>query len=233
MRFSLFQQSFPGLSDLAIGLSVVERFSLKSSNFDYILNTTPISSKMSYLEQVNEIERTMSIFKKLNIEPSRFVGLNVDLLNHYAAGGDIQCNHCIDDISALMMLQTCRAVVSYDLDSILGPVEFRIGKPYEYVNYNLQNVPISLNQLPILSDNNGPFGSPSWFNLKPVTSDTTRFMTIIYSFTGYQGLESQLKEVQTYQKLYAQAQIHYSAIISGCPSFIIHDDIEHQFKILI
>ncbi|KXN68036.1 hypothetical protein CONCODRAFT_166854 [Conidiobolus coronatus NRRL 28638] len=66
--------------------------------------------------------------------------------------------------------------------------------------------PLKLSNLPVLCDENGPFGSPTSDSDRALIKEsTTSLMTVIFSFDGTEKLEEQVSQIATLLQKYANA----------------------------
>ena len=106
------------------------------------------------------------------------------------------------------------SVGSYDLDKLKAPLEFRVGmleESYKGIGKEM----INISELPVFSDENGPFGSPTSDSERAMISlDTTKVMMVIISFSGQVDLEQSIQRAEELLKMYSTASDLETSVIS-------------------
>ncbi len=96
---------------------------------------------------------------------------------------------------------------AYDLAALRGGIVLRVGRPgesYEAIgrgSFNLEN-------LPLLCDAQGPFGSPTSDSARSmITAATDRTLLVLYALGGDDGLETALDAAEAALTAHCSAQI--------------------------
>ena len=119
--------------------------------------------------------------------------------------GVYQINTVVD-ANNLVSVVSLRSVGSYDLSTITGDIVFRPGKPGEMYPATKKR-PLKLEKLPVLCDDNGPFGSPTSDSERAlITEQTTDIMTVIFGFDGVEGLNENMQMMTELLVKYAEAK---------------------------
>lgn len=163
---------------------------------DILKNEIPIDE----LASLPMIRDGREVYKKLGKVPSKYRLSSEALIRRVLQGKGVYRINNIVDINNLVSLKSKFPVGSYNLQNLSAPISLGIGQEgerYKGIGKEL----INIENLPVLSDSNGSFGSP--------TSDSERAMVIneaseiimyLYSFSGgtyleeYVGLAKELLE---------------------------------------
>lgn len=147
-------------------------------------------------EQVNQIPRIQelrSIYKLLGKDPSRYRGSSEALLRRVLQGKGLYKVNTIVDINNLVSLESFLSIGSYDLDKIDLPLTFRKGLPDEMYK-GIGKSMINITNLPVFSDQQGPFGSPTSDSERAmVTEQTSNLMMVVISFGGSDPIQPALE----------------------------------------
>ena len=147
-------------------------------------------------------------YKSLGKNPNKFVGSNEALLLRASKGQQPKSFHPLVDVNNAASVKFLRSVGTYDLDKIGTELCFRVGCNGEAYR-KIDGRQLDLDKLPVLSDEEGPFGSPTSDSQRAViTESTERFIFCIFSFDGTENLEIQVKELEdiTCSKLECEAK---------------------------
>ncbi|WND03943.1 phenylalanine--tRNA ligase beta subunit-related protein [Temperatibacter marinus] len=119
-------------------------------------------------------------FKICGKDPSRYRPSSEALLRRVMSGKDLYFINNVVDAANLLSLGTGLPVGCYDIDQINGDITLRVGtenETYEGVGRGS----INLEGLPLLADDQGPFGTPYSDSLRTsVTETTTNFLLILF-----------------------------------------------------
>lgn len=144
-----------------------------------------ISSQYT-LEQVNHLPRIQELrssYKILGKDPARYRGAAESLLRRVLQGKGLYKVNTIVDINNLVSTESLFSIGVYDLEKIEFPVVFRIGQPSEeYIG--IGKSAINLNNLPVLADKKGPFGSStSDSDRYMITEHTNKILMVVFFFS--------------------------------------------------
>ena len=141
------------------------------------------------LRQAPEISALDRAYRSLGVDPRRYPGsaeaLGLRMLSddQGKVKGLYKINTAVD-ANNLVSLQTLCSVGVYDLKNLHEPLVFRVGQVGEgYTGIGKEKVSIA--NLPVFADANGPYGSPTAdSNRAMITLETKRMMLVIISFAG-------------------------------------------------
>lgn len=135
-------------------------------------------------------------YKALGKNPNKFIGSNEALLLRAAKGQHPKSFHGIVDVNNLLSVKFCRSIGTYDLEKTGREFVFRKGKKGECYD-KINGRKLDLENLPILADEMGAFGSPTSDSTRAVVlEETRRFVFCVFSFDGREELEAQIKEIE-------------------------------------
>ena len=125
-----------------------------------------------------------SAYKALGKDPSRYRGSAEALLRRVLQGKGLYNVNTLVDLNNLISLNTLHPVGSYDLSKLQQPFVFRVGQAGESYK-GIGKAEISIENLPLIADEQGPFGSPTSDSERAmITQDTKQVMMVIYAFSG-------------------------------------------------
>jgi len=99
-------------------------------------------------------------------------------------------------VNNLLSLNTGFSFGSYDLGKISGGIVLRLGRRDETYG-GIGKEDMALEDLPLLADGKGPFGSPVSDSVRSmITLESREICTVIYSFSPGRALEAALEEAK-------------------------------------
>lgn len=175
--------------------------------WDYYENefVPPLAEKLTAisLPDMPNIGMARAAYKSFGIDPGRHRISSEALYRRVRQGKALYQINSLVDANNLTSLETGFPLGSYDI-SHLGPeVVLRLGRQDESYD-GIGKTGIALENMPVLADAAGPFGSPTSDSTRAmITGSTKEAMTIIYSFSGLDALNDSLNITQHYFKQYA------------------------------
>ena len=107
------------------------------------------------------------------------------------------------DIINLISLSSGYSIGGYDFDSINGSITLGMGKAddvYEAIGRGKMNI----ENLPVFSDDEGPFGSPTSDSERTmITMNTKKILLIFLNFGGQEDMNDWLKQTKSLLENYA------------------------------
>ncbi|MCK0069235.1 B3/B4 domain-containing protein [Kordiimonas laminariae] len=126
------------------------------------------------------ISGVRTAFKTLGKDPSRYRPSSEALTRKILAGKDLYFVNNVVDCGNLVSLMTGVPIGCYDADKISGDITLRKGLENEEYT-GIGKGTINLENLPLLADNDGPFGTPFSDSVRTaVTDDTTNLLFVLY-----------------------------------------------------
>src|SRR5579883_2837087 len=152
------------------------------------------------------VQAVKETYRKLGkTKLSEFKGSNEALLLRLQKNQGIPNINNVVNINNLLSIDSERSVGSYDLDKLSGDIIFRPGNHKEEYTATKKRS-IDLTNLPLLADEQGPFGSPTSDSDRAlIREETKNLMLIIFSFDGEAHLEAQLNQASALLEKYAAA----------------------------
>ena len=145
-------------------------------------------------------------YRSCGKDPARYRLSSEALLRRVVQGKGIYKVNNIVDINNLISLKYHFSIGAFDLEAIRFPVAFRIGQagePYEGIGRGVLNI----ENLPVLADLEGPFGSPTSDSMRTRTHPgMRRLLFCILSFCGVSTMDSALEETVSLLERFAQAE---------------------------
>lgn len=133
------------------------------------------------------------VLKACGTDPGRYRISSEALYRRVRQGKDLYRVNSVVDANNLVSLETGLSLGSYDLAHIEGDIVFRRGEPDEtYAGIGKGTVPLS--GMPLVSDDQGAFGSPVSDSRRAlISTETAHVLTVIYGFSGREACETALQ----------------------------------------
>lgn len=149
------------------------------------------------IEEVSKseiIHATKEAYRKLGKDPSRYRPSAEALTRRIVQGKGLYHVNNVVDVLNCVSIQTGFSIGGYDTNLLKEPIIVSKGEanePYEAIGRGKLNI----ENLPVLRDSKGAFGSPTSDSLRSCVNDkTTSFLMVIFDFTGSQKLYSTMEE---------------------------------------
>jgi DNA/RNA-binding domain of Phe-tRNA-synthetase-like protein len=144
-------------------------------------------------------------YRAVGKDPSRYRGSQESLLRRILKGQGLYQINTVVDINNLVSLHAMHSAGAYDLDRVRGDVVLRIGREGESYKGIGRDI-INVSELPVYTDELGPFGSPTSDSERAmVTLDTVSLLMVITSFAGAADLAHNIEFATSLLKDYACA----------------------------
>lgn len=144
-------------------------------------------------------------YRSCGKDPARYRLSSEALLRRVVQGKGLYKVNNIVDVNNLISLKYHFSIGAFDRDAVAFPVEFRIGRagePYEGIGRGELNI----ENLPVLADSQGPFGSPTSDSMRTRTHmGMERLLFCILSFGGASNMAPALEETVALLERYAAA----------------------------
>ena len=165
------------------------------------------------LAQMPGIGEARSAFKAFGTDPGRYRVSSEALYRRLRQGKDIYRINSLVDTNNVLSLQCGHSCGIYDAAAIAGNVVLRLGLEGEtYQGLGKGSLP--LQNMPLLSDDAGPFGSPvSDSNRTMVTQDTRRALLVVYAFCGKDSLAHLLEKAGSLFASLAGARVLFTTVL--------------------
>ncbi len=140
------------------------------------------------------ISEARCAFKAFGMDPGRWRVSSEALYRRVRQGKELyQINSVVDSCNVLS-LETGFSLGSYDCAHICGDIVLRLGAEGESYQ-GLGKASIPLHNMPLLSDADGPFGTPVSDSQRAcITLEATSVCTVLYGFSGREPLEMAMEK---------------------------------------
>ena len=151
---------------------------------------------------VENISSSKKAYKSLGKDPNRYRVSSEALYRRVKQGKGLYQINTVVDTNNLISLETGFSVGSYDLKNVKGDIVLRKGADGETYK-GIGKDDINIENLPVLADSEGAFGSPTSDSTKAmVTLDSEKILTLIYCFYKDENLEEILNKSKEYLEKY-------------------------------
>ncbi len=160
--------------------------------FDSLLPELKARLESTALADMPNIGESRKGYRACGKDPGRWRVSSEALYRRVRQGKDLYRINSVVDVNNLVSLETGFSLGSYDRDHLQGPVVLRRGRPGESYP-GIGKDAVDLENMPLLADGEGPVGSPTSDSTRAmVTSDSRRFLTVIYCFSSRKALADAL-----------------------------------------
>jgi DNA/RNA-binding domain of Phe-tRNA-synthetase-like protein len=209
------------LPDFAVGVIEVDRVQVTEhdaglwSEIDARLAEITSILQVEAVAEIPQVAALRRAYRTLGKDPTRYRGSQEALLRRVLKGKGLYHINTVVDINNLISLESFHSIGTFDVSRIEPPVVLRAGLPGE-TYYGIGRDLLNVEGLPLLTDRQGPFGSPtSDSERSKVTIATAATLTTILSFTGTAKLADQCQRMARLLGQYAAARetdIHTSIL---------------------
>lgn len=162
--------------------------------------------KLENLALDSRIKDGREAYKALGKSPSKYRLSSEALIRRILQGKGLYRVNNIVDINNLISIKSRFPVGSYDMSNINYPIiltKAGEGETYKGIGKDFLNI----ENLPVLSDIQGAFGSPTSDSERAMVKETSKdIIMCIYSFSKEVELEDYLKEAEELLKKYAEGK---------------------------
>lgn len=174
-----------------------------------INNYCEVLKKEIHIEELASLPRIKDgreIYKKLGKAPGKYRLSSEALIRRILQGKGVYKINNIIDINNLISLKSKFPVGSYNIENLNSPISLIIGKKDEHYK-GIGKRQINIENLPVLTDSIGSFGSPTSDSERAmITSNTSEILMCVYSFSGEIGIDKYLKCGKELLKKYANGK---------------------------
>ena len=165
------------------------------------------------LAQMPGIGEARSAFKAFGCDPGRYRVSSEALYRRLRQGKDIYRINSLVDTNNVLSLSCGFSCGIYDAAHLSGNIVLRLGREGETYQ-GLGKGCLPLQNMPLLADNAGPFGSPVSDSCRTqVSPNTTRAILVVYCFSQKTALSPVLEKASSLFVRLAQAKILFTIII--------------------
>lgn len=147
------------------------------------------------IEDINKeknIADSREVYRSIGKDPHRYRISSEALLRRILQGKGLYKINNVVDANNLISIISKFSVGSYDIDKLGEILTFRVGKEGETYKGIGKDI-INIENLPVFSDENGAYGSPTSDSEKAmITNDTKNVLTVIIAFSDEVDLENHI-----------------------------------------
>lgn len=151
------------------------------------------SLEMEGISRLPHIHSTREAYKATGKKPGRYRPSAEALLRRVVSGKGLYHINNVVDVINLCSVRSHYSIGGYDLDRIAGMATMGIareGEPYDAIARGQLNIA----GLPVLRDEQGPFGTPTSDSSRTmVQGETRRLLLVFFNFGGHEGMEGVLE----------------------------------------
>ncbi|GBF33406.1 hypothetical protein DCCM_2507 [Desulfocucumis palustris] len=162
--------------------------------------------QLEEIAAISTIQDGREVYKKLGKAPSKYRLSSEALLRRVLQGKGVYKVNNIVDINNLISLKSKFPVGSYNVKNLHQPISLMAGKTGEQYK-GIGKELISIQNLPVLTDARGGFGSPTSDSERAmIRSDAKEIIMCIFSFSGIKNMEEYLQYAGELLEKYAYGQ---------------------------
>ena len=199
------KELIPTFSVIAYKIDFDEKFNaMQQSKLvdEYLSNIYKTYSTIYNYDEITKIPKlklTRDGYKKMGKDPSHTRPACEALLRRVVKGNALYRLGDVIDLGNILSIETLRSVCVVDSDKLVGDIVIRLGKSsdnYEGINRGIINV----TNIPVYTDEIGPFGCPTSDTLRTaVTATTKSILVMIICFDDFEKDIDEKRLVQLYQ----------------------------------
>lgn len=194
------------LSCIACDVSIGDKLDDLWTLIDQRCNELSTSLKIEDIRQKQAIAAAREAYKACGKDPARYRLSAEALLRRVVSGkGLYQINNVVDLLN-LVSISTGFSIGGYDEAKLVGDIRMGIGKanePYEGLGRGKLNIA----GMPVFRDDVGAFGTSTSDSERTGVSETTkRFLMVIVSYKGDEGLKEATKMSLEYLTIFADGK---------------------------
>ena len=199
------KEMIPTFSVIAYKIDFDEKFNamqqskLVDEYLSNIYKTYPTIYNYDEITKIPKLKLTRDGYKKMGKDPSHTRPACEALLRRVVKGNELYRLGDVIDLGNILSIETLRSVCVVDSDKLVGDIVIRLGKSsdnYEGINRGIINV----TNIPVYTDEMGPFGCPTSDTLRTaVTATTKSILVMIICFDDFEKDIDEKRLVQLYQ----------------------------------
>jgi DNA/RNA-binding domain of Phe-tRNA-synthetase-like protein len=199
------KELIPTFSVIAYKIDFEEKFNamqqskLVDEYLSNIYKTYPTIYNYDEITKIPKLKLTRDGYKKMGKDPSHTRPACEALLRRVVKGNALYRLGDVIDLGNILSIETLRSVCVVDSDKLVGDIVIRLGNSsdnYEGINRGIINV----TNIPVYTDEIGPFGCPTSDTLRTaVTATTKSILVMIICFDDFEKDIDEKRLVQLYQ----------------------------------
>lgn len=190
-------------ANVKVSNSSSELLQLIESECKRIENTYD-TKDVSSIENIND---SRLAYRSIGKDPTRYRLSSEALFRRVSKGDGLYIINNIVDINNLISLKSAYSVGTYDLDKIVGQINFTVGGEGESYK-GIGKGSVNIENLPVFEDEEGKFGSTTSDSTRAmINDDSVHILMNIISFNGNKELNSYMDIAEKLLVDYAEATI--------------------------
>ena len=199
------KELIPTFSVIAYKIDFDEKFNamqqskLVDEYLSNIYKTYPTIYNYDEITKIPKLKLTRDGYKKMGKDPSHTRPACEALLRRVVKGNALYRLGDVIDLGNILSIETLRSGCVVDSDKLVGDIVIRLGNSsdnYEGINRGIINV----TNIPVYTDEMGPFGCPTSDTLRTaVTATTKSILVMIICFDDFEKDIDEKRLVQLYQ----------------------------------
>lgn len=177
----------------------MQKSTLVDMYLENIYKTYPTIYNYDEITKIPKLKLTRDGYKKMGKDPSHTRPACEALLRRVVKGNELYRLGDVIDLGNILSIETLRSVCVVDKDKLLGDVVIRLGSSddnYEGINRGIINV----TNIPVYTDEIGPFGCPTSDTLRTAVTATTKgILIMIICFDDYEKDIDEARLIKLYQ----------------------------------
>lgn len=174
----------PTFSVIAYEIEFVDSFNAMTASsavdeyLEKLYETIPSMYNYDEITKIPKLKITRDGYKKMGKDPSHTRPACEALLRRIVKGNKLYRLGDVIDLGNILSVETLRSVCVVDSGKLSGDVVIRLGKKediYEGINRGLINV----TNIPVYTDEIGPFGCPTSDTLRTSVTDSTKSILVM------------------------------------------------------
>ena len=199
------KELIPTFSVIAYKIDFDEKFNamqqskLVDEYLSNIYKTYPTIYNYDEITKIPKLKLTRDGYKKMGKDPSHTRPACEALLRRVVKGNALYRLGDVIDLGNILSIETLRSVCVVDSDKLVGDIVIRLGNSYD--NYEgINRGIINVTNIPVYTDEIGPFGCPTSDTLRTaVTATTKSILVMIICFDDFEKDIDEKRLVQLYQ----------------------------------
>ena len=159
------------------------------------------------VSSIKNINDSRLAYRSIGKDPTRYRLSSEALFRRVSKGDGLYIINNIVDINNLISLKSAYSVGTYDLDKIVGQINFTVGGEGESYK-GIGKGSVNIENLPVFEDEEGKFGSTTSDSTRAmINDDSVHILMNIISFNGDKELNSNMDIAEKLLLDYAEAEI--------------------------
>jgi DNA/RNA-binding domain of Phe-tRNA-synthetase-like protein len=159
------------------------------------------------VSSIKNINDSRLAYRSIGKDPTRYRLSSEALFRRVSKGDGLYIINNIVDINNLISLKSAYSVGTYDLDKIVGQINFTVGGEGESYK-GIGKGSVNIENLPVFEDEEGKFGSTTSDSTRAmINDDSVHILMNIISFNGDKELNSNMDIAEKLLIDYAEAEM--------------------------